>query len=44
MAAPAHQRCTFRFPDDPHYTTSAHRVVADALEYQFALHAPRLLE
>lgn len=43
-AVPMEQRRAFRFPDDPHYTPSAHRVVADALEYQFALHAPGVLE
>lgn len=41
---PLERRQGFRFPDDPHYTAAAHTLVADALEYQFALHAPNLLD
>jgi hypothetical protein len=43
-APPLEERTRFRFPDDPHYTAGAHRVVADALEYEFARRAPELLD
>jgi carbamoyltransferase len=43
-AVPMVERRGFRFPDDPHYTAAAHKLVADALEYQFALRAPNLLD
>lgn len=41
---PLHQRNDFRFPNDPHYTATAHHVVADALEYNFSRLCPELLE
>jgi len=44
QSVPLERRQGFRFPDDPHYTAAAHSLVADSLEYQFALHAPSLLD
>ena len=44
LNVPMNDRRGFRFPDDPHYTAAVHKLVADALEYQFALHAPALLD
>ena len=44
LSVPMSDRRGFRFPDDPHYTAAAHKLVADALEYQFALRAPSLLD
>lgn len=44
QAAPLVHRRGFRFPDDPHYTAAAHSLVADAIEYHFALHAPNLFD
>lgn len=44
LNVPLKTRQGFRFPDDPHYTAAAHSLVADAIEYHFALHAPNLLD
>ena len=44
QTVPLERRQGFRFSDDPHYTAAAHSLVADALEYQFALRAPYLLD
>lgn len=44
LTVPIDQRRGFRFPDDPHYTAAAHSLVADVLEYEFARHAPALLD
>lgn len=44
QTVPLKDRRGFRFPDDPHYTAAAHSLVADAIEYHFALHAPTLLD
>jgi len=44
QAVPLNLRSGFRFPDDPHYTAAAHSLVADAMGYHFALHAPNLLD
>jgi len=43
-AQPMATRLHLRFPDDPHYTATAHWIVAEALEYQFARHLPMLLQ
>lgn len=43
-AVPMEEREAFRFRDDPHYTSVAHGIVADALEYEFARRAPELLD
>lgn len=43
-SVPLKKRKYLRFPDDPHYTALAHDIVADVLEYEFALHIPALLD
>ncbi len=44
QAVPLQQRRGFRFPDDPHYTSAAHSLVSDTIEYHFARYAPSLLD
>lgn len=42
-AVPRTLREKYRFPDDPHYTASAHAFVADELASHFARYAPDLI-
>lgn len=44
ITVPQEKRAEFRFPDDPHYTAAAHKIVADAMEYSFSRLCPELLD
>ncbi|MDX2112984.1 MAG: SGNH/GDSL hydrolase family protein [Alphaproteobacteria bacterium] len=41
-AAPASQKAAFRFPDDPHYTPAAHRLVGQVLAHECQRLLPEL--
>ena len=44
QAVPVHRRQKLRFPNDPHYTRLAHKIVADVLENEFIQKVPKLLQ